>query len=179
MRAFNERRAHEGLEVVQVSAAEGVGLRELRSALARLLPTDEELGGRVTETSHEGKIAAEVAAGMKSFFDARAIPSVAYTDPEVAWLGLTETEAKEKGIAYEKGQFPWAASGRALGVGDVKFTGQVLPSASRVVYNIDIKRVIERKLVMGIADGKVSVDDRDIYFARDLRVGLFQQTDTF
>ena len=57
---------------------------------------------------------AENAAGEKSYFDARTIPSVAYTDPEVAWVGLTETEAKEKGIEYEKGAFPWAASGRAL-----------------------------------------------------------------
>ncbi len=63
---------------------------------------------------HEGKVAAEVAAGQKSGFDARVIPSVAYTDPEVAWVGLTETEAKEEGISYEKGIFPWAASGRAL-----------------------------------------------------------------
>jgi dihydrolipoamide dehydrogenase len=63
---------------------------------------------------HEGKVAAEVASGMKSGFDARVIPSVAYTDPEVAWVGVTETEAKEQGIDYGKGVFPWAASGRAL-----------------------------------------------------------------
>ncbi len=63
---------------------------------------------------HEGKVAAEVAAGHNRFFDARLIPSVAYTDPEVAWCGVTETEAKAKGIPYEKGVFPWAASGRAL-----------------------------------------------------------------
>ena len=66
---------------------------------------------------HEGKVAAEVCAGMKSHFDAQVIPSVAYTDPEVAWVGLTETEAKAKGIAYGKGAFPWAASGRALSLG--------------------------------------------------------------
>ena len=60
-----------------------------------------------------------------------------------------------------------------------KFTGQVLPNASSVVYKIDIKRVIERKLVMGIADGTLSVDGREIYSASDLRVGLFQQTDAF
>lgn len=65
----------------------------------------------------EGKIAAEVIAGKKHFFDPRCIPSVAYTDPEVAWVGLTEIEAKEKGIAYEKGVFPWAASGRSLAQG--------------------------------------------------------------
>jgi len=66
---------------------------------------------------HEAKVAAEVAAGGKSAFDARSIPSVAYTDPEIAWVGLTETEAKENGTAYEKKQIPWAASGRALSIG--------------------------------------------------------------
>ena len=69
--------------------------------------------------------------------------------------------------------------GRALGAGEIKFTGQILPSASKVVYNINMKRVIERKLVMGIGDGTVSVDGREIYSAKDLRVGLFQQTDSF
>jgi dihydrolipoamide dehydrogenase len=66
---------------------------------------------------HEGKTAAEAASGMKSFFDAAVIPSVAYTDPEVAWVGLTENEAKAKGIKYGKGVFPWAASGRSLALG--------------------------------------------------------------
>ena len=66
---------------------------------------------------HEAKVAAEVAAGQKSVFDARVIPSVAYTDPEVSWVGLTETEAKAQGVAYGKGVFPWAASGRSLALG--------------------------------------------------------------
>jgi len=66
---------------------------------------------------HEGKVAAEVAAGHKAAFDALVIPSVAYTDPEVAWVGLTETEAKASGRKYGKGVFPWAASGRALSLG--------------------------------------------------------------
>jgi dihydrolipoamide dehydrogenase len=66
---------------------------------------------------HEAKVAAEVAAGHKSYFDARVIPSVAYTDPEVAWVGLTETDAKKNGVQYRKGQFPWAASGRSLALG--------------------------------------------------------------
>ena len=69
--------------------------------------------------------------------------------------------------------------GRALGSGDVKFTGQILPTAKRVEYNIQIKRVIERKLVMGIADGTVVVDGTVIYTAKDLRVGLFQSTESF
>ncbi len=66
---------------------------------------------------HEAKVAAEVAAGHRRAFDVRAIPLVAYTDPEVAWVGLTETEAKARGIAIEKGSFPWAASGRSLSLG--------------------------------------------------------------
>ncbi len=69
------------------------------------------------KASHEGKVAAEVCSGMKSAFEARAIPSVAYTDPEVAWVGVTETEAKQAGIDYGVGKFPWAASGRALSIG--------------------------------------------------------------
>jgi dihydrolipoamide dehydrogenase len=69
------------------------------------------------KASHEGKVAAEVAAGHKRAFDARVIPSVAYTDPEIAWVGLTETQAKAEGIAYAKGAFPWAASGRSLALG--------------------------------------------------------------
>lgn len=68
------------------------------------------------KATHEGKVAAEVCAGENSAFDARVIPSVAYTDPEVAWVGLTETQAKADGIDYEIGKFPWAASGRALGM---------------------------------------------------------------
>jgi dihydrolipoyl dehydrogenase len=66
---------------------------------------------------HEGHVAAEVAAGKPSYFDVRGIPSVAYTDPEVAWVGVTETEAKEAGVKYGKGNFPWAASGRSLSLG--------------------------------------------------------------
>ncbi len=69
------------------------------------------------KATHEGKVAAEVAAGHPAAFDVRAIPSVVYTDPEVAWAGLTETKAKEENIPYEKGEFPWAASGRAIAMG--------------------------------------------------------------
>ncbi|MBL3601500.1 MAG: dihydrolipoyl dehydrogenase [gamma proteobacterium endosymbiont of Lamellibrachia anaximandri] len=69
------------------------------------------------KATHEAKVAAEVIAGLPASFDPMTIPSVAYTDPEVAWMGLTETAAKAEGIEYEKGVFPWAASGRALGIG--------------------------------------------------------------
>ncbi|WP_233496362.1 MULTISPECIES: 3-hydroxyacyl-[acyl-carrier-protein] dehydratase FabA [Corallincola] len=76
----------------------------------------------------------------------------------------------------------WGGSpgrGRALGVGEVKFTGQVLPTAKKVTYKIDLKRVIRRKLVMGIGDGIVEVDGKKIYEATDLKVGLFTDTTTF
>ncbi len=69
------------------------------------------------KATHEAKVAAEVIAGQQSFFDARTIPSVAYTDPEIAWMGKTEQDCKDEGIAYEKGVFPWAASGRSLSIG--------------------------------------------------------------
>ncbi|RUO73937.1 3-hydroxyacyl-[acyl-carrier-protein] dehydratase FabA [Pseudidiomarina sediminum] len=69
--------------------------------------------------------------------------------------------------------------GRALGVGEVKFTGQILPTAKKVTYHIDMKRVIKRKLFMGMADGRVEVDGRTIYTAKDLKVGLFTDTSTF
>ena len=69
--------------------------------------------------------------------------------------------------------------GRALGSGEVKFTGQILPTSKLVTYHIEMKRVIERKLVMGIGDGSVAVDGRVIYTATDLRVGLFQSTENF
>jgi dihydrolipoamide dehydrogenase len=68
------------------------------------------------KATHEAKVAAEVAAGLKSYFDARVIPSVAYTDPEIAWAGLTETTAKAQNIEYEKSSFPWMASGRSLSI---------------------------------------------------------------
>ena len=69
------------------------------------------------KATHEGKLAAEIIAGQKAAFDVRTIPSVAYTDPEIAWMGLTEIEAKNQGIDYEKASFPWAASGRAIAMG--------------------------------------------------------------
>ncbi|MGN6223963.1 3-hydroxyacyl-[acyl-carrier-protein] dehydratase FabA [Pseudoxanthomonas sp.] len=69
--------------------------------------------------------------------------------------------------------------GRALGTGEVKFTGQVLPTAKRVTYEVDISRVINRKLVLAVADGRMLVDGREIYTARDLRVGLFTSTESF
>ena len=78
------------------------------------------------KATHQGKVAAEVCAGVPSAFDVIAIPSVVYTDPEVAWAGLTEQDAKQKNISYEKGEFPWVASGRAAAVGSTNGKTKIL-----------------------------------------------------
>ena len=69
------------------------------------------------KATHEGKVAAEVICGLPAAFDAKAIPAVIFTDPEIAWVGVTENEAKEKNLSYDKGEFPWAASGKSLALG--------------------------------------------------------------
>ncbi|MGO9821950.1 MAG: dihydrolipoyl dehydrogenase [Solirubrobacteraceae bacterium] len=110
------------------AAAAGVAVDErgfifvdsrLRTNVPGIYAIGDIVGGPMLahKASHEGTTAAEVIAGMDVEFDARAIPSVAYTDPEVAWMGLTETEARATGVEYEKAVFPWAASGRALSLG--------------------------------------------------------------
>ena len=92
--------------------------KQLRTNVPHIFAIGDLAGGPMLahKATHEAKVAAEVIAGEKSYFDARSIPSVAYTDPEIAWVGLTEIEAKAQGIDYEKTQFPWAASGRALSI---------------------------------------------------------------
>ncbi len=111
--------------------------RQMRTNVPHIFAIGDVVGQPMLahKATHEGKVAAEVAAGHKRFFDARVIPSVAYTDPEVAWVGLTETAAKAQGIAVEKGVFPWAASGRSLSLGrDEGFTKLVFdPATQRVL----------------------------------------------
>lgn len=82
-------------------------------------------------------------------------------------------------VGFYLGWMGGAGRGRALGSGEVKFTGQVTPECKKVTYYIDIKRLIMRKLVMGIADARMEVDGREIYVAKDLRVGLFTSTENF
>jgi len=93
--------------------------RQMRTNVPHIFAIGDVVGQPMLahKATHEGKVAAEVAAGQKSEFVARVIPSVAYTDPEIAWVGVTEAEAKKQGIAYGVGKFPHAASGRAVGVG--------------------------------------------------------------
>ncbi|MCP4996680.1 MAG: dihydrolipoyl dehydrogenase [Gammaproteobacteria bacterium] len=87
------------------------------------------------KATHEAKVAAEVIAGKASLFDPMTIPSVAYTDPEVAWMGLTETQAKADGVAYEKASFPWAASGRALSIGRSE-------GVTKLLFDPETKRIL-------------------------------------
>jgi len=108
------------------------------------------------KATHEAKVAAEVISGMKSYYDARAVPSVAYTDPEVAWTGITEEEAKTQGISYGKGSFPWAASGRSLSIGRSE-------GMTKVIFEEDSKRVIGLGIVGPnagdlIAEGTLAIE---------------------
>jgi dihydrolipoamide dehydrogenase len=87
------------------------------------------------KATHEGKVAAEVICGLPAAFDAKAIPAVIFTDPEIAWVGLTETEAKQKSIPYEKGEFPWAASGKSLALGRNE-------GRTKILFDKETKRTI-------------------------------------
>ncbi len=111
--------------------------KQMRTNVPHIFAIGDLAGGPMLahKATHEAKVAAEVAHGEKSYFDARTIPSVAYTDPEVAWVGLTELDAKAQGIDYEKAQFPWAASGRALSLGRPEGFTKLLfdPKTERVI----------------------------------------------
>jgi dihydrolipoamide dehydrogenase len=96
---------------------------------------------------HEGHVAAEVISGLKHYFDPKVIPSIAYTDPEVAWVGLTEKEAKEQGIAYETATFPWAASGRAI-------ASDASDGMTKLIFDKETHRVIGGAIV-GVNGGEL------------------------
>jgi dihydrolipoamide dehydrogenase len=110
---------------------------QLRTNVAHIFAIGDIIGQPMLahKAVHEGHVAAEAATGEKSFFDARAVPSVAYTDPEIAWVGVTEDEAKAKGVKLQKGLFPWAASGRAIANGrDEGFT--------KLLFDAETHRVV-------------------------------------
>jgi dihydrolipoamide dehydrogenase len=110
--------------------------RQMRTNVPNIFAIGDLIGQPMLahKAVHEGHVAAEVAAGQKSYFDARVIPSVAYTDPEVAWVGLTEDQAKQQGVAITKGMFPWAASGRAIANGrDEGFTKLLFDAATHKI----------------------------------------------
>ena len=117
-RTPNGNRINAGAAGVEVDERGFIAVdKQMRTNVPHIFAIGDVVGQPMLahKATHEGKVAAEVCAGEKSAFDARVIPSVAYTDPEIAWVGMTETEAKESGIEFGTGKFPWAASGRALG----------------------------------------------------------------
>ncbi len=115
---------------------------QMRTNVANIFAIGDIVGNPMLahKATHEGKVAAEVIVGMKSYFEPLTIPSVAYTDPEVAWMGLSEIEAKEQGIEYEKGAFPWAASGRALGIDRDE-------GLTKVLFDKETKRILGAGIV--------------------------------
>ena len=128
--------------------------RQQRTNVAHIYAIGDVVGQPMLahKATHEGKVAAEVAAGLKTHFDARVIPSVAYTDPEIAWAGATETTAKAQGLAYEKAVFPWAASGRSLSLGrDEGFTKLLFDPASGRVIGGGIVGPNAGELIAGVA----------------------------
>jgi len=110
---------------------------QMRTNVGHIFAIGDVIGepGLAHKATHEGRVAAEVIAGHDVAFDARAIPAVAYTDPEVAWMGLTETRAKEEGVEYEKAAFNWAASARAMTIGRPEGTTKILvdPQSRRIL----------------------------------------------
>ena len=140
--------------------------RQMRTNVSHIAAIGDVVGQPMLahKATHQGKVAAEVAAGQKSFFDARAIPSVAYTDPEVAWVGLTETQARAEGISFEKAVFPWAASGRSLAMGrDEGMTKLLFDPASHRVVGGGIVGTSAGDLIAEIALAiEMGADARDI-----------------
>ncbi len=116
--------------------------RQMRTNVPHIFAIGDIVGQPMLahKATHEAKVAAEVCAGMKTAFEARVIPSVAYTDPEIAWVGLTETEAKDQGVDYKVGKFPWAASGRAIGIARTE-------GFTKLLFDNDTHRVIGAGIV--------------------------------
>jgi dihydrolipoamide dehydrogenase len=128
--------------------------RQMRTTAPHIFAIGDLVGQPMLahKASHEGKLAAEVAAGEKKEWVARVIPSVAYTDPEIAWVGLTENEAKEKGLKVGVGRFPWAASGRAIGLGRTEgFTKLLFDEATHRIVGGGIVGVHAGELIAEIA----------------------------
>ncbi len=128
--------------------------RQMRTSVKHIFAIGDLVGQPMLahKATHEGKLAAEVAAGEKREWVARVIPSVAYTDPEIAWVGVTETEAQAKGLTVGVGKFPWAASGRAIGIGRTEgFTKLVFDEATHRVIGAGIVGVHAGDLISELA----------------------------
>jgi len=141
-RAANGNAINAGVAGVKVSARGIIDVdKQMRTNVPHIFAIGDIVGAPMLahKAGHQAKVAAEVAAGHKSSFDVRCIPAVAYTDPEIAWAGLTETDAKAQGIQYGKGIFPWAASGRSLALNrDDGFTKLLFDKETRRVIGAGI-----------------------------------------
>ena len=140
--------------------------KQMRSNVPHIFAIGDIVGDPMLahKAAHEGKVAAEVIAGHKAFFEPLTIPSVAYTDPEIAWMGLTETQAKAQGINYEKASFPWAASGRALSIArEEGATKVLLDPATRRILGMGIVGVNAGELIAeGVLALEMGADMEDI-----------------
>jgi dihydrolipoamide dehydrogenase len=116
--------------------------KQLRTNVSHIFAIGDIVGNPMLahKAVPEGRVAAEVIAGKKHYFEPKAIPSVMYTDPEIAWTGITETQAKAQGISYGTGVFPWAASGRALGIGRSE-------GLTKLIFNKETHQVIGAEIV--------------------------------
>ena len=174
MKGFMKKESYTNEELLACGRGELFGKRNARLPLPPMLMFDRiktitEKGGKY----NNGQIIAELDINKDLWF----FQCHFETDPVMpGCLGL---DAMWQLLGFYLGWKGGLGKGRALGSGEVKFAGQVLPTAKKITYSIDLKRVIMRKLVMGIADATMEVDGRVIYQANDLKVGLFIRTDNF
>ncbi|MGB0468100.1 MAG: 3-hydroxyacyl-[acyl-carrier-protein] dehydratase FabA [Pontibacterium sp.] len=161
-------------ELLQCGHGEMFGPGNARLPIGNMLMMDRIV--KITEDGGEfgkGEIIAELDINPDLWFFA------CHFEEDPVMPGCLGLDAMWQIVGFYLGWRGNKGRGRALGAGEVKFFGQVLPTAKKVTYHVQLKRVIERKLVMGIADASMSVDGREIYTAKDLRVGLFTSTDNF
>ena len=172
--ALTDRHAFSREELIACGKGELFGPGNARLPLPNMLMFD-----RITEITADGgehgkgRIVAELDVHPELWFFA------CHFEGDPVMPGCLGLDALWQLVGFFLGWKGNPGRGRALGSGEVKFSGQVLPTATKVTYELGIRRLIERRLVMGIADGRMLVDGREIYTARDLRVGLFTSTDDF
>lgn len=171
---MDNKNSYSKLEIIKCGLGELFGKENAKLPVDKMLMID-----RIKEIFSEGgkyekgKILAELDINPKKWFFKCHFPG----DPVMpGCLGL---DALWQLLGFYLGWKGFSGKGRALGVGEVKFTGQILPTAKKVIYQLDIKRVLSAKLKMVIGDGSVFVDGREIYTAKGLRVGLFASTEGF